>query len=1099
MNMLQDTLGFNMAFNQVWNHATAESLIARGFKVVEFDSSCEPGRPGDYAQDWYLVWQSDLSNIPTWYQGSGWDGYKGRQMLDGGDTVWVIGNQPGDTTRGWMCQTGGSHYKYKPHIPFGQTTRRVDFRLKATGVAPADTVAAIYCAKYWWRDGSGELVEDTVAADTIFGSEFTGGYRDFTISWLHQNPPAMWQDIWARYPVYWFGKGTLYFDEALSTDEQGSGVVRGDFDPNIDAYTTKFTYGTDGSYLLGWYLLDERTAPENAACWDHVNMQLRQGPGQKGGFQQFSWPLDAWSASKMLHLDYFMCIDYLAAGSHCNPDSTVDDSGAVSYSTDAPGGDSVSLQVAFDTATSRFRTYKHWADSAGLVFWPKIASVRYSAWCGSNCYESGRRATGRELLAHAGLALACGADALTYWCWGWGYCYIDGIYRGSPGYYDIRDIVSPFVDSLGDLFYDLKWLGSDSSQVAAAINGAFIQSVQSLSYPTRPYVEVAFFKDTVSGDDYFMLVNRRCLASESQQVRASLGLPSGMYYIVDKYSYDTVLTGTLPDNTVPFTTSLGPGQGKLFKIISAPASVAGGSLPATWQGGIRVGGNVTMAAGRTWTILPPARIRVDTGGSYAIDVYGKMIAEGTVSDSIRFVSTASTPPANNWYGIRVRGAGDVTMEFADVRSAYKGLWLWNTSDSITARIERCLFYSHALAGIAIDAHPKSAISVAHSSFGNWGYYGVQIREGKVDIDSNDFTGGGLNGVRIDGAYQYAVTGGHIRNNRFEGLTNPNATGVYIYGVRHDGLDWTTENLLQDNRFANWTGSDQVGVQVINCLDTLRFFRNAISGGLWKPGYGVLCYSTSIRMRGDLSSPESLSAITGTAYGLYCFNSSANDTDYATVRACSFSSYGPSPAYPGYDVWVSDLGKVNLGVIPDSGKNALYGVCSIAAMYRVWAVTNENTSRDAYACGNYWVGFQSIMMEGEESPQVPCIQGRVIYTPTLTSNPFGAGGAPKLAGARGDPGDSARTEFGHLANYPNPFNSSTVLKFSLADPGQVEVAVYNVLGQRVKTVCKEDRTAGEQGVVWDGRDQNGNPVASGVYFYTVTSGGKRLSKSIVLLK
>jgi flagellar hook assembly protein FlgD len=62
-----------------------------------------------------------------------------------------------------------------------------------------------------------------------------------------------------------------------------------------------------------------------------------------------------------------------------------------------------------------------------------------------------------------------------------------------------------------------------------------------------------------------------------------------------------------------------------------------------------------------------------------------------------------------------------------------------------------------------------------------------------------------------------------------------------------------------------------------------------------------------------------------------------------------------------------------------------------------------------------------------------------------------------------------------------------------------VAVYNVLGQRVKTVCNDNRGAGEHQVTWDGRDDRGQPVASGVYFYTVATGSKRLSKSIVLLK
>ncbi len=68
------------------------------------------------------------------------------------------------------------------------------------------------------------------------------------------------------------------------------------------------------------------------------------------------------------------------------------------------------------------------------------------------------------------------------------------------------------------------------------------------------------------------------------------------------------------------------------------------------------------------------------------------------------------------------------------------------------------------------------------------------------------------------------------------------------------------------------------------------------------------------------------------------------------------------------------------------------------------------------------------------------------------------------------------------NYPNPFNATTVISFGLPKSSQVRLEIYNILGQKVKDLVDERVTAGYKRVVWDGKDNNGNTVSSGVYFY-----------------
>jgi serine protease len=85
------------------------------------------------------------------------------------------------------------------------------------------------------------------------------------------------------------------------------------------------------------------------------------------------------------------------------------------------------------------------------------------------------------------------------------------------------------------------------------------------------------------------------------------------------------------------------------------------------------------------------------------------------------------------------------------------------------------------------------------------------------------------------------------------------------------------------------------------------------------------------------------------------------------------------------------------------------------------------------------------------------------------------------------------------NYPNPFNPSTVITYSLTTSADVELIVVNVLGQQIRTLVNQYQSSGDHSVVWDGRDQGGNQVASGIYFYRMTSAGAVDTKKMLLMK
>ena len=88
----------------------------------------------------------------------------------------------------------------------------------------------------------------------------------------------------------------------------------------------------------------------------------------------------------------------------------------------------------------------------------------------------------------------------------------------------------------------------------------------------------------------------------------------------------------------------------------------------------------------------------------------------------------------------------------------------------------------------------------------------------------------------------------------------------------------------------------------------------------------------------------------------------------------------------------------------------------------------------------------------------------------------------------------------LNNYPNPFNPTTSISFSIPEESKVNLSIYNIKGQKVKTLINEVLPAGEHSVVWNGRDSNGKRVSSGIYFYQLISNvNKSNIKKMLLLK
>lgn len=193
---------------------------------------------------------------------------------------------------------------------------------------------------------------------------------------------------------------------------------------------------------------------------------------------------------------------------------------------------------------------------------------------------------------------------------------------------------------------------------------------------------------------------------------------------------------------------------------------------------------------------------------------------------------------------------------------------------------------------------------------------------------------------------------------------------------------------------------------------------------------------------------------------------------------------PKPLSPDYDV-NNDTGLLSISwaepiepVLPVIGYN-VYRRFDTGPFHLVGNVETTTYSETLELVGTYmfYISVQYLNVEGSPSDML------TISFPN-SSNPDD--NSPVLV-----------TELD--GNYPNPFNPSTTLSFSLAKAGRASLAIYNLKGQLVKRLVDGELNSGEHKIVWNGMDENNRSVASGMYFYRMESGSYKAVKKMLLMK
>jgi hypothetical protein len=223
----------------------------------------------------------------------------------------------------------------------------------------------------------------------------------------------------------------------------------------------------------------------------------------------------------------------------------------------------------------------------------------------------------------------------------------------------------------------------------------------------------------------------------------------------------------------------------------------------------------------------------------------------------------------------------------------------------------------------------------------------------------------------------------------------------------------------------------------------------------------------------------------------------------------FSSFDPEsdtgmyqtfPATPGtsYELSVHVLNTCQEDAVQDTNDNfALASITFIDAVGDSIIATADTVIANATSPLGTWVEYSII---GTAPAGTDSVSPYFLFiSPSLLSGAFWFDDASFKELPPAGISDGVQPEAVRLhQNAPNPFGTSTLIRFDLARPAPVKVGVYNVKGELVSTLVDEHMTEGRQEIRWNATDNSGEKVASGVYFYRLVTGDTRLTRKMMLL-
>jgi parallel beta-helix repeat protein len=469
-------------------------------------------------------------------------------------------------------------------------------------------------------------------------------------------------------------------------------------------------------------------------------------------------------------------------------------------------------------------------------------------------------------------------------------------------------------------------------------------------------------------------------------------------------------------------------------------------VDATWKDTIYMIGDVVVLDTVTLTIDSGTVVKVLTQNheDWGVDankceliVRGKLRVNGTETSRVLFTSTASTPSDADWYGIRVldTDSASAILKYADIKYGYKGI---DYENSASDTVSHCHFFNNQMYGIKTDND-------------------LFISNNKMEKPNGEDSVG--YGLYIDYGAAPTVDSNHIKN--------------YLYGIYKLG---SGAAVIRDNKITN----GKIGMYFRN--DDYITLKTTCFSGVFSDAY-VECYRGKLHidscyMEGDGSNPASK--------GVW-YHGSVKQTAHGSIRRSGIFNYGEDGVYLENSL-VSLL----------NGHSSIWSLDADSNLQT--AVKNVSAGILIDADRNWW---------GTDEPDTveSLFVGAVSYDPWDATEPSLYDACNQYPGpAKIVSATPVSEKFSLFQNYPNPFNPTTVIEYRVESsesrakaPVHATLTIYNILGQKVKTLVDEAKYPGTYQVLWDGKDEKGQSMASGIYFYRLKTDETIEVKKMLLLK
>ena len=546
--------------------------------------------------------------------------------------------------------------------------------------------------------------------------------------------------------------------------------------------------------------------------------------------------------------------------------------------------------------------------------------------------------------------------------------------------------------------------------------------------------------------------------------------------------------GAMPLNpseqSQPWADSLGAGVVNPYRSLTQWGTI---SQNTTWSNAVYVSGDITLTNGATLTVDPGTTVYImpddneKTGyDTTRVELHvkgGFLDVNGTAEAPVRFIAWDESGEISDGDAWRFLFLWDTlstgaSFEYCTIKNAIYGI-----EDQVNITLNHCTIEDCARRGLVV-AYAES-VYVRNTTIRNIGPtdhvnpIGLNVcAGGTVRIENSTIENVGMNAAQVlSGATLYADSTEFLDSD----------TGLYVWADDSSGVDaWISHCAFKHN---------DVGIEVADpTTGIVRVTSSVIDSNVT----GVFCGNTEGVTLVDNSIEHH-----PTGVWAYLTDLEVRRGNWVQFNDEGLKFLGSSSAV----VESTEVAYNDIGIIASSGANP-----DIGHEYGGQSVGYNMIHHNYPLHINNLTSGVTIMAEvdwwrGEEPPSNR-FYGSVDYDPWLE------GDAPEIH-SQGGPGpvapfdartDELPTRYDLSYNYPNPFNPVTTFVYQVPPPGgDVELAIYNVAGQRVTSLVREHKPAGVYKVTWNGESERGGAVASGVYFVQMRAGSYAETRKIMFLK